>query len=971
MSIDAATPFNSSTKADIILRSSDSVDFYALGPLLSIVSPVFDDMFSLNQAANQQETKKDGLPVVSLAEHSTILRFILLLIYPHVDEPNLFGSGLSRGVFINVCLAARKYCMDVIEGKLKKMLLTSPLIKEDPLRVFSIALHIGSDWDSVAMTAAQNSLSIQLKNLQFSPELGWITGGDLYQFLQWHCRRSPYWCSQDDISPIDRTRQSSILKQVAIQKIIKFKPENAAAPFDASANADMILRSSDMVDFFVFEGYLRVTSSVFNKMIPLEPVDGNLKDGMKVVSVTENSHTLRQLLLILYQSINAPDIASGTIYFEIGEAAKKYDLQFVQLKLRLSLHSSLLMANDPLRAFAIAMKFGWMDDARSTAVNTLTTPFRDLEYCSELEKITGADFFRLLEHRCKCIEVANDQVNKLYRGFSPPRVNTNDGRRCFLPPSYSFQSKFQEILKSRPRGSAILNDTNLDLDFLRAYQEKGNNTNILEGRRALAELVDEAVLKEPKQASESGWSTFVHEPMDVDILVEVAKAAQKYHMTEENKKLMKLLSISELLTEDPLRTFAIARKFEWKEVIKAAALNTLDIPIREFNLSDELQYISVADYHQLLQWRFECETIVDRVGGMELHGVVSNIRSRYIGLVRSKIRSTGCLRNTVIMNDDVLQDSIRGCTSFAEVIREYQGLNDLRKELATLIDTTIKQLRKMTQMYGMDVMDAKLQNQLLASRLVIQEPFHSYIITAQLRWGKVANLAVSKVVDTPLRTLSRVSELQGISGRDLYRFLKSRFEKEQSSCYALPRMNQKSTRPSMSLSNINAVPYITEAGKLFDSSAYADVIIYSGDSANFFVIKSLLGFVSPVFHNMLRSKTLRYLFMIIYHHHAESQLQYNSGSLMDVVVTARKYKMTGLEALLQKQISDSKLMVDDPYRAYAIAIKLGWNNIAKAATINTLRKPIKEMPDINEMNMITGCQLFRLLEFRFKCSGAA
>ncbi|PFH50251.1 hypothetical protein AMATHDRAFT_4157 [Amanita thiersii Skay4041] len=141
MSVDAEKPFDSSAKADIILRSSDSVDFYAISLLLSTVSPIFDDMFSLNSTLAQQEITKNGLPVVLLEESNMILQHFLVLIYPHIHEPDLLNSNSSRD-FIKICQAAQKYCMDIVEEKLKKMILASSFIKEEPFRVYLMAVRM-------------------------------------------------------------------------------------------------------------------------------------------------------------------------------------------------------------------------------------------------------------------------------------------------------------------------------------------------------------------------------------------------------------------------------------------------------------------------------------------------------------------------------------------------------------------------------------------------------------------------------------------------------------------------------------------------------------------------------------------------------------------------------------------------------------------------------------------------------------
>ncbi|PFH50255.1 hypothetical protein AMATHDRAFT_61453 [Amanita thiersii Skay4041] len=162
-------------------------------------------------------------------------------------------------------------------------------------------------------------------------------------------------------------------------------------------------------------------------------------------------------------------------------------------------------------------------------------------------------------------------------------------------------------------------------------------------------------------------------------------------------------------------------------------------------------------------------------------------------------------------------------------------------------------------------------------------------------------------------------------------------------------------------------------------------------------MKSHLCFVSPVFDSLLsargnsetgtpahasglpivsvqeNSTTLRYLFKMVYHHHhrAESQLGITCDMLKDAGLAVYKYKMTNLEPLLQMQMSNSTVLVDEPYRAYAVAVKFGWNDVVKMAAINTLHEPLEEMPDVKELDGLTGSQLFQLLQFRFKCVESA
>ena len=78
----------------------------------------------------------------------------------------------------------------------------------------------------------------------------------------------------------------------------------AAAPFD-HAKADIILRSSDKSDFRVFKLFLSLASPFFETLFELpQPTqaseDQEIKDGLAVIYMPENSKTLDILLRFCY-----------------------------------------------------------------------------------------------------------------------------------------------------------------------------------------------------------------------------------------------------------------------------------------------------------------------------------------------------------------------------------------------------------------------------------------------------------------------------------------------------------------------------------------------------------------------------------------------------------------------------------------------------------------------------------------------
>ena len=217
-------PFDSSVEADVILRSSNKVDFFVLKTFLRLVSPVFDRMFSHERKAQERINEKGGspaiplrkastirrassvfgrilslegrkfkesnyenitLPIIPLEEDSTTLYNLLLLIYPCSKEP-----PCTVEVYLKVGDAARKYEMDDIEQKLMKGARNMDALAKEPFRVFAVASHFG--WVEVMKDAARNTLKFPLRDLERHDELQLLSGGEYHDLLQWQldCREA-------------------------------------------------------------------------------------------------------------------------------------------------------------------------------------------------------------------------------------------------------------------------------------------------------------------------------------------------------------------------------------------------------------------------------------------------------------------------------------------------------------------------------------------------------------------------------------------------------------------------------------------------------------------------------------------------------------------------------------------------------------------------------------------------------------
>ncbi|KAJ7493948.1 hypothetical protein FB451DRAFT_1077599 [Mycena latifolia] len=169
-------PFAKAAGADAILRSSDGADFYVHRAILSLVSPVFETMFSLPQAESSP-----AVPIIDLQEGSATLDRALRFFYPGTN-PNVETLDELREV-IEVLMKYDMQCeVPVAKQHLEKH------HSSRPLAVYAIALR--HRWKDVAIAAARESLRHALRVLlaDAPPELEGVTAVAYHNLLQYHSR---------------------------------------------------------------------------------------------------------------------------------------------------------------------------------------------------------------------------------------------------------------------------------------------------------------------------------------------------------------------------------------------------------------------------------------------------------------------------------------------------------------------------------------------------------------------------------------------------------------------------------------------------------------------------------------------------------------------------------------------------------------------------------------------------------------
>ncbi|KAI6112930.1 hypothetical protein F5141DRAFT_1202672 [Pisolithus sp. B1] len=179
----APSPFDH-VKADVILRSSDDVDFRVFKLFLSLASPFFETLFDLPQPSEEMNTDveiKDGLPVIPVSEDSKTLDPLLRFCYPCTlsDDPALEDF---REV-VNVLEAAKKYSLDAIERTVCKSLFNPKILEANSMRCFAIACHARMQ-DECALSA-RHTLREPLVPTWFE-EIELITSSELLSLLSYH-----------------------------------------------------------------------------------------------------------------------------------------------------------------------------------------------------------------------------------------------------------------------------------------------------------------------------------------------------------------------------------------------------------------------------------------------------------------------------------------------------------------------------------------------------------------------------------------------------------------------------------------------------------------------------------------------------------------------------------------------------------------------------------------------------------------
>jgi len=175
-------------------------------------------------------------------------------------------------------------------------------------------------------------------------------------------------------------------------------------PFDIS-DTNLIIRSSDLVDFRVHKSILAMASPFFKDLLSLpQPSDGEIADGHPVVQLSESSELLNGLISILYPVPTVMPKSYEKVLYLLA-ACQKYDMASAQSFIRAEVSRGASPGPKDAEAFpayAIATAKELIPEMENAARLTLDHPMTFKSLGEGLRLFEGWALRDLVGYRRRC-----------------------------------------------------------------------------------------------------------------------------------------------------------------------------------------------------------------------------------------------------------------------------------------------------------------------------------------------------------------------------------------------------------------------------------------------------------------------------------------------------------------------------------------------------------------------------------------
>ncbi|PIL24757.1 hypothetical protein GSI_12643 [Ganoderma sinense ZZ0214-1] len=405
----ASHPFDK-PNADIILRTSDRVDFHVHSQILIVASPFFEGMLNVPQPPPDQQQLKSGRPIIELSETSKALDPLLRICYP-INKPK--NRSLEE---VELSLAAAmKFDMELPTTVLMEDL--ESFASSRPLEVWGIACRLRLE--SVANFVAKSMTSAHFSDFTVLGDTGMdgISAANYFRLSEYFRlgRKTPE--AFKFLSPASVPKLSPVTG-TASMAIIPSRPlADAPAP-------DIICRSADGIDFPAHRTVISLASvtlmpkaSQVTESPP--PEEGSSSELVPpVVQFEEGGIVLHALLQLSYRS--PADVTFPTDLMDLTAvlvATEKYDLRSAQPAVWSFWQE--IASQNPLRAYCCAIRVGHMVGAKEAARCALNHIIKGV-YVEELECTPALAYHRILTYYEKCRTASKQELARIINSLKGP-----------------------------------------------------------------------------------------------------------------------------------------------------------------------------------------------------------------------------------------------------------------------------------------------------------------------------------------------------------------------------------------------------------------------------------------------------------------------------------------------------------------------------------------------------------------------
>ena len=423
----ALTPFDEKELADIVISTSDSVDFYLPRVVLILSSPFFRQMLSIPQPAASDDHK--GFDRIPVSEDSKTFDILMRLIYP-IQNPEVKDISQVE----KVLEASLKY--DIVEASRATKIVLRSFQRTQPLQVYAIAcrLHLEEEAASAARAVYLGSTSSDpnertskftssIPGRNFIPEMAFISSANYFRLIEY-------------LGTGTETRFTSPASTANNRRDgphpVTTVPETIFV--SATIQPDVRLRSTDNILFLVHSTAIYLASA--------EKLLGGQSRSTEndEILVDLDSSTLRSLLKCCYpfmqlQTLDLPHAIA------VMEAAARYEMPQATSAVRKHITGSLGSGVHAVSVYLIASANGWDAEALDAARDAVAQN-RVSIYVPEMEKYPASLYHRLLEFQYNCttrirnaIETAFPYVSETMWDTLPDNLLRHMAQRRFSYPT--------------------------------------------------------------------------------------------------------------------------------------------------------------------------------------------------------------------------------------------------------------------------------------------------------------------------------------------------------------------------------------------------------------------------------------------------------------------------------------------------------------------------------------------------------